>query len=132
MVSRIPDRIQVPLMSAMRSVSTLGSAGFRLADLAATPRATAPMPMAAPALTALASPVQAKRREALRQGRSVLAGLDRLRLAQLGAGTLRDAADALSRETADMTQGDEGALDDILDAIRLRAEVELAKLERRG
>lgn len=132
MVSRIPDRLQVPLTSAMRSVSTLGSASFRLADAAPAHRTSLPMPLAAPVLSALASPVQAKRREAVRQGRTVLAGLDRLRLARLGEGTLREAAEALGREAQDMTSGEDGALDDILDAIRLRAEVELAKLDQRG
>lgn len=128
---RITDRPILPSSTLMREATQGGGQSFRLPQEAPPMRAAVPLAMARPVLASQSASVLARRREALGKGRDVLAGLDRLRLATLGGGNLRAVAEALSRDAQDMTEGDDPALDDVLEAIRLRADVELAKLSRR-
>ena len=71
-----------------------------------------------------------RRRQGVRRGRALLAGLDRLQVATLeGRGTIA-ALEALAQEAGRIDAGDDPALAEVLDAIELRAAVELAKAGR--
>lgn len=75
--------------------------------------------------------VQERRRRATRRSNSLLDQLDGIRLAILGDGVSREQVASLAntlREYRD--QVDDPGLNAILDDVELRAEVELAKLER--
>lgn len=132
---RIPDRVLPAGLPAMRAALPAGPGGFQVPDGIGT-RAALPLPAMARLV-----PVAALRAggsgAAVRGGRRLLDGLDRLRLAVLGGGSLAEAAAALRNEMdladgADDEPQPDGTLHDLLEAIRLRADVELAKLVRRG
>jgi hypothetical protein len=75
--------------------------------------------------------VQERRRRATRRSNTLLDQLDGIRLSILGEGVSREQVAALAntlREYRD--QVDDPGLNAILDDVELRAEVELAKLER--
>jgi hypothetical protein len=111
-------------------------AGFALpSDGAARPAATEAV-HAPPSLDALlmlqeVPPAAERRRRALKRGRSLLDLLEELRLSLLGGAlpaALPGRLGALLAETRDAT--DDGGLDALLDAVDLRAAVELAKIGR--
>ena len=74
-----------------------------------------------------------RRRRAMARGGRLLDSLDQVKLAMLGGGSETAALDALSRASAEAreTVDDEPGLADLLDAIDVRAAVEMAKRERR-
>gem|GEM_PF-4768799 len=100
------------------------------------PRPSTP-PLRAPVAMLMALPVEATalagagldRRRALRRGRAVLDALDRLKLAVLAGGSAAVALADLEAESLAAPASGDGALDAILAAIHLRAEVELAKVQ---
>ncbi|MCA0422398.1 MAG: flagellar assembly protein FliX [Proteobacteria bacterium] len=118
----------------MRGAMASQGGGFRVVDGAGV-RAAMPLPAAVMALPVAGLKV-ARPRAAIRGGRRLLDGLDKLRLAVLGGGSVAEAAAALraSADLPDLADDEpppDGALRDLLDAIRLRADVELAKLAPR-
>lgn len=136
MSMRIQDigRLQVSLARlAQTGISQPGGGPqFAVPSPAAQSAQAARMPLPA-SVTGLRSfattDLQAQRKRSIGQGRSVIDGLDQLKLAMLsgapGMPQLRQLAGALD----DLDAGDDPDLDDILNAIRLRAEVEIAKAE---
>lgn len=73
-----------------------------------------------------------RRRRALTRGGRVLDDLDRVQMAILDSGDPREALGSLARTSAEARErGDDAGLDGVLDAIDLRAAVELAKAETR-
>lgn len=74
---------------------------------------------------------QERRSAAVRRGKDLLAGLDRLKAGFLSGGIDRTAVEGLRARLRDARQStDDPALDELLAHVELRAEVELAKLER--
>lgn len=75
--------------------------------------------------------VTERRRRATKRSNSLLDQLDGIRIAVLGDGVTRQQVAALSKTLREYRdQVDDPGLDTILDDVELRAEVELAKLER--
>ena len=73
-----------------------------------------------------------RRRRALTRGGRVLDDLDRVQMAILDGDDPREALGSLARTSAEARErGDDAGLDGVLDAIDLRAAVELAKAETR-
>jgi hypothetical protein len=121
---------------AQRTAGT--GARFSLGDLAAS-APTGPAQSAAPAgaisgllaLQAAGGELERKQR-AMRRGRGILDGLDKLKLQLLSGGV--SASDLLTIRSAlrqQKDQVDDPGLQDVLAQIELRAEVELAKLAKR-
>ena len=110
------------------------SSGFRLPDMEErTPTSQTSSVMGSPgldALLALQSVDEAteRRRKAVARGRNLLDALDKMKLALIegdpSEASLLALQSAISREKA---QTDDTGLDDILSAIDLRAQVEIAK-----
>jgi hypothetical protein len=72
-----------------------------------------------------------RRRRAAKRSTTLLDQLDEIRIAILGGGVSRDQVNALAATLRNYRdQVDDPALNIILDDVELRAEVELAKLER--
>ena len=118
---------QRPLASRTPHAAGAAAGGFRLPVFPGLAQATSVR--SALALRPQAGPAM-RRREAMRAGAGLLDALDALRLDLLGGagGALRALAGRLA--SADLSSGDPD-LDDLLDLIRLRAEVEIAKQEMR-
>jgi hypothetical protein len=75
--------------------------------------------------------VAERRRRAAKRSTTLLDQLDEIRIAILGGGVSRDQVSALAATLRDYRdQVDDPTLSAILDDVELRAEVELAKLER--
>jgi hypothetical protein len=75
--------------------------------------------------------VAERRRRAAKRSTTLLDQLDEIRIAILGGGVSRDQVSALAATLRDYRdQVDDPALSAILDDVELRAEVELAKLQR--
>jgi hypothetical protein len=72
-----------------------------------------------------------RRRRATRRSSTLLDQLDEIRVAILGGGVSREQVARLSQTLREHRDGvDDPALNGLLDDVELRAEVELAKLER--
>jgi len=124
-----------PPVAAHRATGAASTpvAGFSVPT--AAPRraagAQAPLPVAMP-LVMPAEDALERRRQGARRGRAMLAGLDRLQLALLAGQGLGAALQALEAESAAFDAGDDAELAEVLDAIGLRVDVEIAKAQRRG
>jgi hypothetical protein len=113
-------------------------ARFTLGDLAGAARAGAAQ-AAAPAgaidgllaIQASGERLEARKR-AIRRGRGILDGLDRLKIGLLsGAVSHGDLLNIRAQLMQQREQADDRGLDDLLAQVDLRAEVELAKLAKR-
>ena len=125
---RITDigRLQLP---TTRLVATGLSAGAAFA-LPPAPAQTARVAMSAPmnGLRPLVLPDrEAQRKRSIGQGRAVMDGFDQLKLALLSGMPVMPQLRQLAGTLDSMTSGDDPVLDDLLESIRLRAEVEIAK-----
>ena len=133
MSMRIPDigRLQVSLARlAQTGISQPGGPQFALPSPAAQSAQAARMPLPA-SVTGLRSfattDMQAQRKRSIGQGRSVIEGLDQLKLAMLSGAPVLPQLQQLAGALDGLGAGDDPDLDEILNAIRLRAEVEIAK-----
>jgi hypothetical protein len=137
---RITDRTATAGVSGTGQAQRPAGVGarFSLGDIGAnaptgSAQAAAPAGAIGGLLALQAAGGEIERRErAIRRGRGVLDGLDRLKIALLSGGI--SAADLLGIRSALMQQKDQledPALQDLLAQIDLRAEVELAKLAQR-
>lgn len=128
------NRLAAPYRGA--SAQHGGGAGFALPGSGNAPAAASEAVLAAPSLDALlilqeAPSTAERRRRALKRGRSLLDVLEELRLALLGGplpAGLPGRLGALLAEAREAT--DDHSLDTLLDAVDLRAAVELAKIGR--
>ena len=132
MSMRIPDigRLQVSLARlAQTGISQPGGPQFALPSPAAQSAQAARMPLPA-SVTGLRSfattDMQAQRKRSIGQGRSVIEGLDQLKLAMLSGAPVLPQLQQLAGALDGLGAGDDPDLDEILNAIRLRAEVEIA------
>lgn len=131
-----PNRVGQGAYGARRVSS---GTGFSLPDMeSTTPLQKAPGMGSMPGLDALLALQSVdmtveRRKKATQRGRNILDILDAVKLGVLD-GTLNPAMlDGLSAAVASAREAtDDPALEGILDEIELRAEVELAKLQRRG
>lgn len=92
----------------------------------AAPVATTHLPLVLPTGDALD-----QRRRGAQRGRAILGALDDLQLAMISGSGIDSALADLSRQTGEMDAGGDQELAGILDAIGLRADVELAKAAMR-
>lgn len=127
---RIVDRAPLASLALQRGSASQPTQPFRLADAAMAPRAAAALPASMGVLPSRIGADSGRRQAGIRSGRRVLDSLDQLRLAALGGGSLSAALDALAADAEAMEGGEDAGLDDLLDAIRLRAEVEIEKHRR--
>jgi hypothetical protein len=136
---RIVDQKAVSSVSGSRNARGGASTGarFSLDSAAASPRAEAKAPISImgglEALIAIQSEdtTRERRRRSAKRGQSMLDVLDELKLALL-AGYLPAGLQArLSLVLREEIPSGDAGLDSIVDAIELRAEVELAKLKQR-
>jgi len=129
-----PNRIGQGVPGARRSVS---GSGFALPEMnQQAPVARAAAAVAAPGIDALLAlqsvdlPLERRRRAAAR-GRRVLDILDQVKLGVLDGTLTRATLESLASALAEREPSEDAGLENVLDEIDLRAQVELAKLARR-
>lgn len=124
----------LPYRAQALATARADGGGFRLSGDATRPRAVGVAGGAG--LTQLASDADpdARRRKGVRKGRAMLDLLDGLKASLLAQQNPDKALAGLAEELGGLEQPDDARLADILDAVRVRAEVEIAKAEvmRRG
>lgn len=129
-----PNRIGQGVPGARRSVS---GSGFALPEMnQQAPVARAAAAVAAPGIDALLAlqsvdvPLE-RRRSAAARGRRVLDILDQVKLGVLDGTLTRATLESLASALAEREPSEDAGLENVLDEIDLRAQVELAKLARR-
>jgi len=113
--------------AASRTAGAATAPGFALSGATGrTPAAAVAAPVVASALMPVGDPME-RRREGARRGRAIIAALDALKLALLSGNPTDEALGQLALANGSIDAGDDPGLAAVLDAIGLRADVELAK-----
>lgn len=136
---RVDSRSPINLTGTAASKSARGGRGFSISEEAAPSKSAATTSAASPlgldavlALQGERQSGQERRKRASRRGHQLLDALDQLKLSVLDGRVTGSQLAALRRSLADArSQSGDAALDEILEHIELRAEVELAKLSRK-
>lgn len=113
------------------SVAVHGPSGFAVMGGAARAQGVAPVGgLALPLLLPVDDLVE-RRRKGARRGRALLDALDGLKLALLSGSVTEAALETLACAGGSVDAGDDPVLAEVLEAIQLRADVELAKAAMR-
>lgn len=122
-----------PVTGAATRAAASGAATFPLPARASGQAGAAPAVamLATAPLVLAAGDAMERRRQGARRGRAIVEALDALKLAMLSGQELGAALDALAAANGTIDAGDDPVLAGLLDAIGLRADVELAKASQR-
>lgn len=111
--------------------ATRGPSAFAVAGETARAQGAAPVAGLAMPLLLPVDDLVERRRKGARRGRALLDALDGLKLALLSGNVTEAALETLARAGGSIDAGDDPVLADVLEAIQLRADVELAKAAMR-